>query len=236
MAVILLVEDEVELADVVEAYLQREGHTVERAHDGERAASLFLAVRPDLVLLDIILPGRDGLSLLQQFQESAPQTPVLMLTAKAEDDDKLRGLDLGADDYIVKPFNPREVVARVRAVLRRSQGSFERALIRVGPLELDEASLEATVSGTPLRLTATEFRLLTHLAKHPQRVFSRLELLDAALPERDALERVIDSHLKNIRRKLAKLGAGELIETVYGMGYSLRDVPRGSSVEPSIES
>ena len=108
MAVIFLVEDEVDLADIVEAYLRKDGHHVERAHDGERAGELFLPLQPDLVLLDIMLPKRDGLSLLEQFRAQAPHIPVIMLTAKAEDEDKLRGLDLGADDYIIKPFNPRE--------------------------------------------------------------------------------------------------------------------------------
>lgn len=229
MAVILLVEDEVELADIVEAYLRKDGHHVERAHDGQRAADMFLPLQPDLVLLDIMLPKRDGLSLLSQFRQQAPHIPVIMLTAKAEDEDKLRGLDLGADDYIIKPFNPREVLARVRAVLRRAQPHDDvpdRVLIRVGDLQLDESSLEVHFAHTPLTLTATEFRLLAHLAKYPGKVFSRLDLLDAALPERDALERVIDSHLKNLRRKLTNVGAGEMIETVYGVGYRLREVSR----------
>lgn len=227
MAVIFLVEDEVDLADIVEAYLHKDGHHVERAHDGERAGELFLPLQPDLVLLDIMLPKRDGLSLLEQFRAQAPHIPVIMLTAKAEDEDKLRGLDLGADDYIIKPFNPREVLARVRAVLRRAQAhdDLPDRLLRVGDLQLDEGSLEVTFAHTPLTFTATEFRLLAHLAKYPGKVFSRLDLLDAALPERDALERVIDSHLKNVRRKLTKVGAGEMIETVYGVGYRLRELP-----------
>jgi two-component system response regulator AdeR len=181
------------------------------------------------VLLDIMLPKRDGLSLLSQFRQQAPHVPVIMLTAKAEDEDKLRGLDLGADDYIIKPFNPREVLARVRAVLRRAQPHDDvpdRVLIRVGDLQLDESSLEVHFAHIPLTLTATEFRLLAHLAKYPGKVFSRLDLLEAALPERDALERVIDSHLKNVRRKLTNVGAGEMIETVYGVGYRLREVSR----------
>jgi two-component system response regulator AdeR len=153
-------------------------------------------------------------------------TPVIMLTARAEDIDKLLGLELGADDYIVKPFSPREVVARVRAVLRRVGGSNAGpGPCRVGPLEVDGVRMTARVHGRRVEFTVTEFRLVEHLALHPGRVFSRAELLEAATPDSNALERVIDAHLKNLRRKLDEAGAPHLLQTVRGVGYRLAGEP-----------
>jgi two-component system, OmpR family, response regulator AdeR len=219
-ACILVVEDELEIAEVVEGYLRRDGFRTERATDGTRALELFRAAKPDLVLLDIMLPGLDGLEVLRRIRAMA-STPVIMLTARAEDIDKLLGLELGADDYVVKPFSPREVVARVKAVLRRTRHDEPKTVHRVGPLEVDTRQVIATLAGTRLDLTPTEFKLLERLACEPGRAYSRAELLEAALPDSDALERVVDAHLKNLRRKLESGGAPELLETVRGIGYRL---------------
>ena len=217
---ILVVEDEPEIAEVLEAYLRREGYRTERAGDGQRGLDLFHAARPDLMLLDIMLPSLDGLEILRRVRASS-QTPVIMLTARAEDIDKLLGLELGADDYVVKPFSPREVVARVKAVLRRSQHEEPKSLFRLGALELDTKQFTVLVSGKRLDLTPTEFRLLECLIRDPGRAFTRAELIEVALPDSDALERVVDAHLKNLRRKLDAAGIGEMLETVRGIGYRL---------------
>lgn len=220
MSLILIVEDELELAEIIEAYLRREGYQTERAGDGKRALELFRAVKPDLVLLDIMMPKLNGLEVLKTIRQDG-QTPVIMLTARAEDDDKLLGLELGSDDYIVKPFNPREVVARVKAVLRRSGQHLESDILRVGDLEIHKEKIQVFIAGDLLELTPTEFRILLCLAEAPERVFNRLELLEFAMPESDALERVVDAHLKNLRKKLEDVGQSGLIETVFGMGYRL---------------
>jgi two-component system response regulator AdeR len=222
VGLVLVVEDEMQIANTLEAYLRRDNFKTERAADGRRALALFRASRPDVVLLDIMLPELDGLEVLQAIRREAA-TPVIMLTARVEEVDKLLGLGLGADDYVTKPFSFREVVARVKVALRRSQGDFpsEEAVLRVGPLTIDPDKVRAEVASRPLALTATEFRLLVCLAQAPGRVFSRGELLEAALPESDTLERTVDSHLKNLRRKLADAGAAGLLQTVRGMGYRL---------------
>jgi two-component system, OmpR family, response regulator AdeR len=220
MALILVVEDELELAEIIEAYLRRDGYQTERASDGKKALELYRAVKPDLVLLDIMMPKLNGIEVLKTIRQDG-QTPVIMLTARAEDDDKLLGLELGCDDYIIKPFNPREVVARVKAVLRRSGQKLESDILRIGHLEIHKEHIQVFISADLLELTPTEFRLLLCLAEAPGRVFNRLELLEFALPESDALERVVDAHLKNLRKKLENAGAGDLIETVFGMGYKL---------------
>ena len=175
------------------------------------------------MLLDITLPKRDGLEVLKHVR-ACGVTPVIMLTARTEEVDQLLGLELGADDYVTKPFRPRTLMARVKAVLRRSQGVPESArntLIQVGSLTLDADRRSASVDGDMLALTATEFGLLHHLMLHPGRVFTRAELLEAVLLESEALERVIDTHLRNLRRKLAGGSVGQMIETVRGVGYRL---------------
>jgi two-component system, OmpR family, response regulator AdeR len=223
MALVLVVEDERELAEVLEGYLRQAGHATERAADGPTAVAIASRTRPDLVLLDINLPGLDGHDVLRAIRARGP-TPVIFLTARSDEVDRIVGLELGADDYVTKPFSPREVMARVKAVLRRSGDAAEgvERPLRVGALEVDLAQLRATFDGTDLPLTVTEHRLLARLAAHPGRVFSRADLLEAALPESDALERVVDAHLKNLRRKLEEAGAGGAIETVRGAGYRLR--------------
>ena len=198
--------------------------------DSEHArkiAAVLQQVRPDLVLLDIHLPKVDGVDVLRMIRNDS-DVPVIMVTALADDVDKLLALRLGADDYVVKPFNPPEVVARVRAVLRRTQAKPApvAAPIRVGPIEIDVEAHSAAVyddagQAVPLALTLTEFRLLACLAAQPRRCFSRAYLIENCLPESDALERVIDSHLSKLRRKLQLAGQDGLIETVRGIGYRL---------------
>jgi two-component system response regulator AdeR len=224
---VLVVEDEPGIASILSAYLEREGLRARVAQDGEEALQLFRQLRPDLVLLDIHLPKVDGVDVLRVIRNEG-QVPVIMVTALAGDVDKLLALRMGADDYVVKPFNPPEVVARVRAVLRRTQAQPApvAAPIRVGPIEIDEQAHSAVVydakgSATPLPLTLTEFRLLACLAAQPRRCFSRAYLIENCLPESDALERVIDSHLSKLRRKLQLAGQDGLIETVRGIGYRL---------------
>jgi two-component system, OmpR family, response regulator AdeR len=217
---ILVVEDEPDIADLLEAYLRRERFRTERANDGSSALHLHRSTRPDLVLLDVNIPEFDGFEVLRKIRETA-QTPVIMLTALSEDLDKLLGLKLGADDYVVKPFSPLEVVARVKAVLRRVGMQAAAQPLRFANLELDPVAVRIRVAGVRLETTMTEYRILEHLLRHPNRTFSRAELLEVALPESDALERVIDTHLGNLRTKLKGAGMPEIIETVRGMGFRL---------------
>jgi len=225
---ILVVEDEAELADVLMAYLQRDGMRVTLAINGFDALRQVAQLQPDMVLLDIGIPAKDGVDVLKEIRQTS-DIPIIMTTALADDLDKMLSLRLGADDYVVKPYNPAEVVARVRAVLRRTQSSGTRdtgRLLRVGMLEVDSDAYSARAydaAGQPqaLPLTLTEFRLLAHLASQPRRCFSRLELVEACLPGSEAFERVIDSHLSKLRRKLQDAGCGDLIDTVRGVGYRL---------------
>jgi two-component system, OmpR family, response regulator AdeR len=222
MARVLVVEDDRDIADTLELYLRSDGHRVERAHDGRRALEIFQAVSPDIVLLDIGLPEVDGLEVLRVIRARS-STPVLLVTARREEVDELLGLGLGADDYVTKPFNARSLLARVKAVLRRSQGeTLPSPVHHVGPISIDLDRVEATVGDVPLALTPTEFRLLAALAAAPGKALSRDELIERALPESDALERTVDGHLKNVRKKLAEAGVGAMLETVRGIGYRLR--------------
>ena len=220
-SLVLIVEDETDLAEIIELYLRRENLRTERVTNGLRALEMIQHARPQLVLLDIQLPGMDGLEILRRIRATS-NTPVIMMTARAEDLDKLLGLELGADDYVVKPFNPPELVARAKAVLRRSAlTATKQDIFNIGPLELDTMRQIARVAGTRLELTITEFRLLEHLVRHNGRVFNRTELIEAAMPDSDALERVVDQHMKNLRRKLEAAGGGGMLETVRGSGYRL---------------
>ena len=221
MALVLVVEDELTLAQTIELYLRRENFRTERAGDGRRALELFGAARPDLVILDLGLPGLDGLEVLKTIRANSG-IPVIILTARDEEVDELLGLGLGADDYLVKPASARKLMARVKAVLRRAQSTEKQGdVLRVGALEVDTYGMTAKVEGRALELTPTEFRLLHHLVRTPGRAVSRTELYDTALPESGALERAVDIHITNLRRKLRDAGADGLIETVRGLGYRL---------------
>lgn len=222
---VLIAEDAPEIAEILAAYLARSGMRSVHAADGARALELHLALKPDLVLLDIQMPQISGWQVLSQIRQRG-NTPVIMLTALDQDVDKLTGLRIGADDYVVKPFNPAEVVARVQAVLRRSlprEERDERRILRVAPFVIDfdqhEAMVEINGCSRTLALTLTEFRLLAQLARAPRRVFSRGELLTACLPEGDTLERTVDSHVSKLRKKLEDLGIDGVPVSIRGVGY-----------------
>ncbi|KAF1017302.1 MAG: Transcriptional regulatory protein SrrA [Stenotrophomonas maltophilia] len=226
-ALVLIVEDEAEITDIIAAYLEREGLRTLRAIDGPGALDLHRSARPDLVLLDVQLPGLDGWSVLSQLRQRG-DTPVIMLTALDQDLDKLTALRMGADDYVVKPFNPAEVAARVRSVLRRTlRGSRPDAapVLRVGQLVIDLGTHAVHVEGEgyshELLLTLTEFKLLHCMALAPTRIFSRSELMHDCLPESEALERTVDSHVSKLRRKLDDVGLPNVPASVRGVGYRL---------------
>lgn len=215
---ILVVEDEPKLAALLADYLRAAGHEPELVHDGREVMAAWRARRHDLILLDLMLPGVDGLTLCRELR-AVSSVPIVMLTARTDEADRLMGLELGADDYIAKnPFSPREVLARVKAVLRRSGVAAAPA----SPLQVDEQAWRASWQGQALDLTPNEFRLLRSLAAAPGRVFSRAELLDQLGDEARATttERTVDTHVKNLRRKLEQAGAGsDCIRSVYGVGY-----------------
>ena len=220
---VLIAEDEADIADIIAAYLEREGMRTVRAIDGRTALDLHGALKPDLVMLDVMMPKLDGWQVLAELRRRG-DTPVIMLTALDQDIDKLQALRIGADDYVVKPFNAVEVAARARAVLRRA-GTANSRVLRVGRLEIDVEGHLASVltdgDSIQLTLTLTEFRILAHMARAPMRVFSRGDLIDACLPGGDALERTVDSHLSKLRRKLEEAGAPGLINNVRSVGYRL---------------
>ncbi|MBB4199814.1 DNA-binding response regulator [Rhodoblastus sphagnicola] len=221
---ILIAEDEPEIARILDAYMVREGFRTVTAADGQTALDQHQILKPDLVLLDVKMPKVDGWEALAELRRRG-DTPVIMITALDQDIDRLQGLRLGADDYVVKPFNPAEVVARAKAVLRRSNRAGGKPVLRIGKLEIDLEGHLAKVreddGATPLNFTLTEFRLIAHMAKAPTRAFGRSELIDACLPGGDALERTVDSHVSNLRRKLEDAGAKSMISVVRGIGYRL---------------
>lgn len=223
-ALILFIEDDPEIVEILRVYFEREGFRTVSAGDGPTGLAVQQQLKPDLVVLDVKLPALDGYGVLAALRRTG-DVPVMMLTALAEDLDKLQALRIGADDYVVKPFNPQEVVARAKAILRRTNGQKLTQALRLGPLTLDPVSHLATVDAphgkTSLDLTKTEFKLLSHMARYPNRVFERGELVDACLPEGDALDRTVDSHMSNIRKKLTHAGADELLTGVRGVGYRL---------------
>jgi len=219
---VIVVEDEADLAHLVALHLRREGFRVSVHEDGEEGWQAIEGDVPDLVVLDLMLPGIDGFEVCRRMRRSerVSEVPILILTARGEDTDVVTGLELGADDYVVKPFSPRVLVARARALLRRATDAFEGAeQLRVGPIELDSGRYEVRVDGEPLELTHTEFRILRFLTSRPGRVRARHEILET-IGERNVLERTVDVHVAKLRKKLGR--AGELLETVRGVGYRLR--------------
>jgi DNA-binding response OmpR family regulator len=222
---VLVVDDNVKTAELVKLYLDRDGYRVALAHDGIEGLRLAREGHPDLIVLDLMLPGIDGLEVLRRLRVES-DVPVILLTAKTTDEDKLAGLGLGADDYVTKPFSPKELAARVRAVLRRLPGERGPAEIKRGELVLDFLKQTANLAGRPLALTAVEFKLLGVLVKEPGRVFSRAELIEKALGYAyEGFDRTIDVHILNLRRKLEPDPARPaFIRTVYGAGYKFQEV------------
>jgi DNA-binding response OmpR family regulator len=224
---ILVVDDEPKITQLVRDYLERAGFIVHVAYDGKTALSLAKTEKPDMVILDLGLPQMDGLDFTREYRKSS-NAPIIMLTARSEESDKLIGLEIGADDYITKPFSPKELVARVRVVFRRMASSLNSIadVIQVADLTLDTLRLRVTIAGREVEeLTPTEFELLVTLASQPGRVFTRSHLLDAIHGVAfESYERAIDAHIKNIRRKI-EINPGEpkYILTVYGVGYKFAD-------------
>lgn len=217
---VLVVDDDGKTVELVKLYLNRDGYRVLAAYDGVEALRLAREGRPDLIVLDLMLPGIDGLEVCRTLRDES-DVPIIMLTARTTDEDKLTGLSLGADDYVTKPFSPRELAARVRAVLRRLPGERGPAEIKRGELALNFLRQEASVAGRPLNLTPIEFKLLGVLIKEPGRVFSRAELVEKALGyDYKGFDRTIDVHILNLRRKLEPDPQHpKYIKTAYGAGY-----------------
>ena len=223
---ILVVDDDKQIARLIRSYLEQAGFRVTVAHDGAAALHALRREKPDLVVLDLTLPDRDGwdVTRIVRSDPTLAATPIIMVTARVEDTDRIVGLELGADDYVTKPFNPREIVARVRAVLRRSSATAPAPvrLLQSGNLALDPDRHEATLAGQPLELTPTEFALLHTLMANAGHAFSRAELIEQALGySYEGLDRTVDSHIKNLRRKIEPdpASAAATIQTVYGVGY-----------------
>ncbi len=231
---ILVVDDEQKIVDLVRLYLEREGFRVLAAYDGKSALELARQEKPALIVLDWMLPAMSGVDVCRTLRQES-SVPIVMLTARAEETDKLIGLELGADDYVTKPFSPRELVARVRAVLRRSEGAAGRGgrqdpiSVTVGEVTADMARHQVSVAGRPVELTPTEFALLATLIQSPGRVYTRLQLLDQALGDSyEGYERTVDAHIKNLRQKLEPDPAKpRYVLTVYGVGYKFADRQRG---------
>ncbi len=222
---VLIVEDEIELVRILRDYLQRAGFRVQTASNGPEAVSLFRHDPADLVLLDLNLPSMDGLDVARELRRTAP-VPLVMVTARVDEADRLIGLELGADDYIPKPFSPREVVARVRAVLRRARGEIQPPpIVRAADVVIDVVRHQVTVAGREVSLTPTEFQLLLTLAREPGRAFTRLQLLEATQGEAyQGYERTIDAHVKNLRAKIEPdPRKPRYIQTVFGVGYRFHE-------------
>jgi DNA-binding response OmpR family regulator len=226
MKTILVVEDEMKIARVVRDYLERAGFTVIVTADGEAAIASARSETPDLIVLDLGLPGRDGLDVARELRARS-NVPIVMLTARGDETDRIVGLELGADDYVVKPFSPKELVARVRAVLRRtaSAAALAEAPIRVAGVEVDPSRMRVLVSGRQVDLTPTELQLLATLAREPGRVFTRGQLLDAIHGVAfESYERAIDAHVKNVRKKIEPVPSRpRYLLTVHGVGYRFAD-------------
>lgn len=219
---VLLVDDDVKITKLLESYFAQEGFVVKKAHDGSEALKSIIETKPDIVVLDLMLPAMDGLEICRQVRKKS-DIPILMLTARDEEADRLIGLELGADDYVAKPFSPREVVARARAILRRTQqtASNKQRFIKAGNISIDIFGHEALLDGKALDLTPTEFKILELLASNAGRVFTRLQIVEYVQDYAfDGYERTIDAHVKNLRRKLGdNPKEPQIIQTVYGVGY-----------------
>ena len=225
MTTVLVVEDEIEIARVVRDYLDKAGFEVIVVGDGGSAIASVRSAKPDLLVLDLGLPGRDGLDVAREIRRWS-NTPIVMLTARGDETDRVVGLELGADDYVVKPFSPKELVARIRAVLRRTRAAERGAeVLRAADVVIDTGKMRVTVAGRPVELTPTEFQLLSTLVAEPGRVFTRGQLLDAVHGMAiESYERAIDAHVKNIRRKIeAEPGSPRYLLTVHGVGYRFAD-------------
>ena len=219
-ALILVVDDEPKIVRLARDYLEKNGFRVVIAGDGPSALAMARRVHPDLVVLDLLLPGMDGREVCRTLRAEG-DVPIIMLTALSEESDQVAGLEIGADDYIVKPFSPRALVARVRALLRRTQGDVKTpAVIRAGGLEVDSVRHSATLDGKSLHLTPSEFDLLMVLARHPGQTLTRQQLMDDLYGgAASSVDRSVDSHIKNLRRKLETISDARYIETIYGVGY-----------------
>jgi two-component system alkaline phosphatase synthesis response regulator PhoP len=226
---VLVVDDDMKTVELVKLYLKRDGYRVLTAYDGVEALRLAREGYPDLIVLDLMLPGMDGLEVCRTIRAES-DVPVIMLTAKTTDQDKLIGLDLGADDYVTKPFSPRELAARVRAVLRRLPGERGPTEVKHGGLTMNFLKHEAFLAGKPMNLTTVEFKLLAALVKEPGRVFSRAQLIENALGhDFEGFDRTIDVHILNLRRKLEPDSTHPVyIKTVYGAGYKLSETVSGT--------
>jgi DNA-binding response OmpR family regulator len=222
---VLVVDDDRKTVDLLRLYLERAGFEVQAGYDGRRALELAREQRPELVILDLMLPHVDGLDVCHVLRQEVGQVPIIMLSARSTEDDKLGGLETGADDYVTKPFSPRELVARVRAVLRRAEGSsglhsprLQSSELRVGALRIDALRREACVGGQAVHLTPREFRILHTLAREPERPFTRAELVERAFGfDYEGLERTVDAHIANLRKKIGS----QFVVTVAGVGYKL---------------
>ena len=222
---IQIVEDDKDIAEMIEYNLSREGYTVSSVPDGETAVSRAKKDRPDLVILDLMLPGMDGFEVCKRLKnnEITARIPIIMLTAKSREADKVVGLELGADDYMTKPFSPRELVARIKAVLRRWEAPVAGKMTKKGMLAIDSVKHRVTVDGKEVTLTHTEFKLLEFMAQRPGVVFSRDRLLDGVFGyDAKVYDRTVDAHIKALRKKLRK--ASDYIETVRGAGYRFKEI------------
>ena len=222
---VLVVDDDTKTVELVKLYLNRDGYRVLTAYDGVEALRLAREGHPDLIVLDLMLPGIDGLEICRILRNES-DVPIIMLTARTTDEDKLAGLNIGADDYVTKPFSPRELAARIRAVLRRLPGERGPDEISYGKFTLNFLKHKAYFNGNPLSLTSVEFKILGVFAREPGRVFSRAQLIDKALGhDFEGFDRTIDVHIRNLRLKLEPdPGHPKYIQTVYGVGYRLSEV------------
>jgi two-component system alkaline phosphatase synthesis response regulator PhoP len=220
---IFIVDDEPQIVKVLKAYLEKAGFQVVTASDGKVALATFQREKPDFLILDLNLPGMDGLDICKAIRRDST-VPILMLTARVEETDRLIGLELGADDYVIKPFSPREVVARVKTIFRRTTAEPSKPeIIQVGQIMIDQEQHSVSLAGRAIDLTPTEFEILVTLAKQPKRVFSRLQIMEQAQGDAfEGYERTIDAHIKNIRLKLEPNPKKPVyIQTVFGLGYKL---------------